>query len=205
MTQDTYSLTPLRRSLYRYAVDLFVFLLDKVQQHRKPYRCNDGDVRAWNKFVDYYTTKGVHIGQDFVKSFAEYGIQSWFNDDCTETQKHNCRFSWIFGLAAIRRYNKFGAKGNARIVRNVLKQTVQISYRHASAAKDMYRTVRKSEERFKSEFFNTKRGLAWCIANTTLYFHRSSLCALCNYKAECKEELKNNYPKIHKLRGYDDR
>ena len=35
--------------------------------------------------------------------------------------------------------------------------------------------------------------------------HRSPLCASCEYKEECKDILKDNYPKIYKLRGYDDR
>lgn len=205
MIQDVCSVKPKKRSLYRYAVDIFIFLLDKVQRRRKPYRCNDMDVRAWNKFIDYYTERNVYIGKDFIKSFAEYGIQSWFNDDCTETQKHNCRFSWIFSSAAIRRYSKFGVERNVRIVRSSLKKNIKIKYKHKSLTDEMYVTLRNSEERLKSEFHNTKRGLTWCVANTTLYFHRSPLCASCEYKAECKDILKDNYPKIYKLRGYDDR
>jgi hypothetical protein len=193
---------PKKRVLYRYAVDIFVALLKQVQYRKVGYRCNDADVNAWNRFVDYY--KDIYIGEDFIKSFAQYGIQSWFNSDMTESQRQNVRFSWVFGLSAIKRWNALGAEKNARIVRKYLKTDYDIKTdKVTSLLKTVYLKLRPVEEKFKQQYHNRKRGLEWCIANTTLYFHHSALCAACTYKVECKEILKSNYPKIYKLRGYD--
>lgn len=196
-------IAPKKRTLYRYAVDIFVELLNKVQKRNKPYRCNDQDVQSWNLFVEYY--KDVNIGNDFVKSYVQYGIQSWFNPDMDELQKRNCRFSWIFGTKAIERYNKFGHKKNAAIVRNCIKKDFDIKTdKKIGELKSVFLSVRRQEECFKSEFFNTKKALKWCIANTSLYYHKSSYCASCEFKVECKELLRLNYPKIYKVRGYDE-
>lgn len=196
------SVIPKKRILYRYAVDIFVALLNQVQHRCKDYRCNDQDVRAWNSFVDYYSN--TNIGEDFIKRFAEYGIQSWFNPAMNEIQKHRCRFAWIFGLPAIKRWNKLGAETNIRITRSCLKTEFDIKHDDIkSNLNNAYSALRNSEELLKQRYYNRKRGLEWCIANTTLFFHKSTLCASCIHKLECKKILKINYPKIYKLRGYD--
>lgn len=196
------SVTPKKRILYRYAVDIFVALLKQVQYRVKEYRCNDQDVRAWNTFVDYYSN--TNIGEDFIRKFAEYGIQSWFNPDMTEIQKHRCRFAWIFGAAAIKRWNALGMDANVRLTRIGLRSKFEIKGKKIeSQLSSAYSSVRVSEERLKQGYYNRKRGLDWCIANTTLFFHKSPLCASCIYKIDCKKILKVNYPKIYKLRGYD--
>lgn len=196
------SVTPKKRILYRYAVDIFVALLQQVQHRTKSYRCNDQDVLAWNKFVEYY--ENVYIGEEFIKTFAQYGIQSWFNPSMSETQKANCRFSWIFLAAAIKRWNALGAETNVNITRKCLKTIYEIGdNKIRSQLSNVYNQIRNSEERLKERYHNRKRGLEWCIANTTLYFHRSSFCASCIHKLDCKKILKLNYPKIYKLRGYD--
>ena len=66
-------------------------------------------------------------------------------------------------------------------------------------------SIRPAEEQFKADYHNTKRGFLWCIANTTLYFHKSPKCATCNFKNECKELLKQEFPKIYVKRGYGEK
>lgn len=195
-------IAPKKRILYRYAVDIFIALLNQVQYRVKEYKCNDQDVRAWNNFVDYY--KNTNIGEDFIRKFAEYGIQSWFNPDMDDVQKHRCRFAWIFGLAAIKRWNALGTETNVKLTRIGLKSEFDIKGdKIKSILNNAYSQIRTSEELLKQRYYNRKRGLDWCIANTTLFFHRSTLCASCIHKIECKKVLKINYPKIYKLRGYD--
>lgn len=196
------SAIPKKRTLYRYAVDIFIALLNQVQYRVKEYKCNDNDVNAWNAFVDYY--KNTNIGEDFIRKFAEYGIQSWFNPESTAIQKHRCRFSWIFGTAAIKRWNALGVETNVRLTRSCLRSEFNIKDRKFLSCLDKaYLSVRVSEESLKQRFYNRKRGLEWCMANTSLFFHKSTLCASCIHKIDCKKILKFNYPKIYKLRGYD--
>jgi len=193
------------RRLYKYAVDLFIELLTQVQGKRsKPYRCNDADTNAWRDWCAYYEEKGVKIGEDFIRRYIEYGLQSWFNDSMTETQKYNVRFSWVFGKAAIKRWNALPANARQYYVRNQLKKDYKVQRKKGCSQRlsSLLKKVRPIEEKFKNEYLNTPRGLLWCKANTTLYNHKSSACAMCNYKVECKEMLLLNMPSVYKLRGY---
>lgn len=198
---------PKKRSLYRYAVDEFVDMIHVLQKRQVSYKCNDQDVNGWNKFVDYYTEQNIEIDKSFVYNFLKYGLQSWFNPSCTELQKRNCRFSWVFGNEAIKRYNALNMKARADVVRKGVQVDLRehIKIKTTTDASLVYLSVRKSEENLKQEFHNTKRGMTWCIANTSLFFHKSSLCASCIYKVDCKQILKDNFPKVYKLRGYDKR
>lgn len=193
------------RSLYKYAVDLFIELLNKVQDSRmKPYRCNDNDTAAWDVFCDYCKDNKIVMSEEFIRKFIEYGLQSWFNDDVEYTKRQNVRFSWVFGSAAIKRWNALPADARAYCVRSCLKKKYDIKRRKESSKRlsSLLTKVRDVEERFKSEYLNTPRGLLWCKANTTLFLHKSPSCAVCEYKDECKEILRVNMPNVYKLRGY---
>jgi len=193
-----------RRQLYKFAVDLFIELLTQVQGKRsKPYRCNANDTNAWNAWCKYYDDKGVVIGEELVRKYIEYGLQSWFNPDIQYTQRMNVRFSWIFGSAAIQRWNALPSSVRQFYVTSSLKKDYVIKRKVKSKRlTSLLLRVRPIEEKFKHEYLNTKRGLLWCKANTTLYLHKSSACAICDYKDECKEMLKNNMPNVYRLRGY---
>ena len=193
-----------RQRLFRYAVDLFVQLLEQVTNRKRiNYTCNDADTICWNNFMDTFSDR---IGEDFIRKFCEYGIQSWFNDGTERDYSRSVRFTWIFGKSAIERWKKYDIETNVYITRIGIKKNHKINVirKHTEIPK-IVSALRKTEEKFKAEFHNTRRGLLWCIANTTLYFHKSSLCATCNYKNECKKLLKQEYPKIYLRRGYGER
>ena len=192
-----------KQRLFRFAVDLFITLLRQVTKRENiPYRCNDADVKAWNVFIDTFGD----IGEEFVRTFTEYGIQSWFNSGSERDYSHSVRFSWIFGGAAIKRWNALNADARTFVVRSSLKTEHKINtLKHQSQLSELLTKVRPSEEKFKAEFHNTNRGLLWCVANTTLYFHRSGQCATCKFKEQCKDILKQEYPKIYKARGYGNK
>ena len=172
------------RRLYRYAVDLFIELLRQVQGKRmKPYRCNDNDTSSWITFCDYCKENKILVTEEFIRKFIEYGLQSWFNVDTSYTQKQNVRFSWI--LTQLKKdYKVQRKKGGSQRLSSLLTK------------------VRPIEEKFKSEYLNSPRGLLWCKANTTLFLHKSPSCAICDFKDECKEILRVNMPNVYKLRGY---
>lgn len=189
-----------KQRLFRFAVDLFIELLKQVTKRQNvPYRCNDADVVAWNTFVDTFG----EVGEEFVRKFVEYGIQSWFNSGAERDYSRSVRFSWIVGGAAIKRWNALNAETRTWCVRKSLKAEHKINtLNHRSELSELLNKVRPHEEEFKREYYNTNRGLLWCIANTSLYFHRSALCATCKFKTECKDTLKREYPRVYKIRGY---
>ena len=190
-----------KQRLFRFAVDLFIELLQQVTKRKNiPYRCNDADSASWDKFVE---TFGDNIGEEFIRKFVEYGVQSWFNSGSTRDYSRAVRFSWIVGSAAIKRWNALDAETHTWCVRSSLKREHKINtLKHKSQISELLTKVRPAEEAFKTEFHNTNRGLAWCIANTSLFFHKSGLCTTCEFKENCKEILRIEYPTVYKLRGY---
>ena len=192
-----------KQRLFRFSVDLFIELLEQVTKRKVNYRCNDADVSSWNKFIETY---GDGIGEEFLRKYIEYGIQSWFNSGSERDYSRAVRFSWIVGSAAIKRWNALNAETRTFVVRSSLKTEHKINtLKHRSQLSELLTKVRPSEEKFKAEFHNTNRGLLWCVANTTLYFHRSSQCVTCLFKEQCKDSLKKEYPKIYKARGYGNK
>lgn len=191
-----------RQQLFRYAVDKFIEILEQVTNRRVNYKCNAQDTQSWENFMNTFTDS---IGEEFVRNFLQYGIQSWFNDGTEKDYSRQVRFSWIFGKAAIERWKKNDIKTNIFITRKGLKQRYDIKLiENKSDIPTVVNSLRAVEENFKSEYHNARRGFAWCIANTTLYFHKSSKCVTCKFKEECKGILKNEYPKIYNQRGYGE-
>lgn len=194
-------LTRKQRRLFRYAVDLFIELLRKVAKNTCDYRCNDADERAFETFLQEYPS----AGETFVRDFLLYQFQSWFNDGSEKDYTHSIRVSWCFGKPAVARWKSNSAGTNAFIVRKGLKSRVNVASNHLSKERSaVFLAVRKTEEKYKAEFYGDKRGLLWCRANTTLYYHKSSYCAACVFKNECKTMLQESYPAIYKLRGYGE-
>jgi len=191
-----------RQRLFRYAVDTFIELLGQVTKRKVNYKCNNSDTECWKYFMSVYPS----VGEDFVRKFVEYGIQSWFNDGSEKDYSRQVRFSWVFGKSAINRWNKCSISTNVYITRACLKKKYNINVtKKQTNISEIITSVRSVEEKFKSDYHNTKRGFLWCIANTTLYFHKSSKCATCVFKKECKELLKQEYVKIYFKRGYGER
>ena len=106
-----------KQRLFRFAVDLFIELLKQVTKRQNvPYRCNNADVVAWNTFVDTFG----EVGEEFVRKFVEYGIQSWFNSGAERDYSRSVRFSWIVGGAAIKRWNALNAETRTWYLRCML-------------------------------------------------------------------------------------
>jgi hypothetical protein len=146
------------------------------------------------------------IGEEFVRKFCEYGIQSWFNSGAKKDYSREIRFNWVFGKTAIARWKKYDIDTNVYITRIGLKKDHKINViKKKTEIPALISTIRPAEEKFKAAYHNTNRGFLWCIANTTLYFHKSSKCATCKFKNECKELLKKEYPKIYVKRGYGEK
>lgn len=195
----------MNRRLYKFSVDLFLEYLSKVQGKRmRVYRCNDNDVNSWNYFCKFFQEKKVAITEEFIRKFVEYGMHSWFNKDVGYTYQKNVRFSWIFGSGAIKRWYKLPPSARQYYVNSELKKNYNVKRKKTSSPllSKLLDRVRPIEERFKQEYLNTPRGLLWCTANTTLFLHKSPTCTICEFKDECKENLRRNMPNVYKLRGY---
>lgn len=193
------------KKLYRESVDLFIEILESITKKKHNYRCNDADVKAFQVFCDSFDTNV--IGMSFIKKYLEYQFQSWFNTGMEKDYSRTVRFSWMFGQKAIKRWRVFSPETNAKIVTSHIKKLGIYKAKVVRETKipELILKVRSVEENFKREYHNTKRGFAWCVANTTLYNHKSSLCVRCVFKNDCKEVLKEQYPKVFIKRGYGEK
>ena len=187
--------------LFRFAVDLFCSTLKQVTKRDFEYRCNKADIQSWDTFCETY---GERIGENFIRDFNDYGFQTWFNDTCRKDYSKSIHFNWIYGKKGIQRYNKVSASARKYYVRKELKTNYKVHTGKCDNDATIFNTIRESEERFKEEYHNTQRGLLWCVANTTLYFHKSVHCTTCQFKDDCKLTLKQTMPRIYKLRGYGE-
>lgn len=194
-----------RENSFRVAMRIFLSLLQDVGIKGK-YKPDGGERNVWEKFMQEF---GTNIGEDFIRQFAQFGFNYYFGDG-QNRYTVSVRFNWIFGSGMIGRWKKAKSKAQISGIRKSISRGLKSRYRLNTRRKneDMTRIVtevREIEEKFKSEFLNTKRGLPWCVANTTLYNHRSRVCLSCIYKSDCKEVLKTEYPGIWKTRGYGER
>ncbi len=189
------------RTLYRQTVDRFINYLSRVYKRKTEYRCNAQDVTAWNNWVEYY---GKSVGRDLAWKYLDYGFQSWFNADF-DSETHAIRFSWIYGKPAIKRWEKLGQKLNVEIAERDVKAKYKLYEVEVfgSRLRATLTAVRPFEEQFRGQYLNTKRGLANCVANTTLYQPNSPTCKLCKVKSNCKAILKRNYPRVYKARDLE--
>lgn len=186
-----------KRQLFRYAVDTFISTLEKVTKRKVSYKCNTADTTAWSNFITEYPT----VGEEFVLKFLQFGFQNWFDDNDVD-HTYKIRFNWIFGKQAVKRWNKNSITTNVYLTRKGIKSKCNISVDNKSKVPDWLGELRTAEECFKQKYHNTKRGFLWCVANTTLYHHRSNWCVGCDYKEDCKRLLLQEYPKIYVKRGY---
>ena len=189
------------RKLYHYAVDTFVELLSQIRGKKIRYKCSDTDFANWDFFAFQY--RNVNIGESYVREFIEFGLNYWYVVKQRDPRVSSCRFMNIFNKAMLARWDKLHPEFRTKIIRTELKQEYDIKIKKSSRISELVNQVRTGEERFKAQYHNKKKGLAWCIANTSLYFHKSSLCATCENKSICKDELKRQYPKVYKMRGYE--
>jgi len=193
-----------QQKLFRTAVDLFINLAKQVTKRKTMnYQCTDADVKSFEMFLEEF---GDDIGENFLREFGEFNIRFFFTDD--EKQYDNSRsirFNWVYGKSSIRRWNKVNKRERVRVVRKDIKKRVKINVvKKSSSMALMLNSLKPVEENFKAQFHNTKKGLSWCVANTTLYFHKSALCVSCNFRDNCKEILRTEFPKVYNIRGYGE-
>lgn len=189
---------------YKYAVDLFLKTLGSVtgKTHRK-YMSNKNDREAWRKWREHYGDKSHD--RSFIRDFVQFGINTFFTTNTGVDYTYSIRFSWVVGGEAIERWEHNDRHTNVYLVQTGIKKKFGVKDGEGTADSvlpTVVNTVRLGEENFKKKFHNTSRGLMWCVANTTLYFHESVYCQSCSFSEQCRTLLRENYPKIYRKRGY---
>jgi hypothetical protein len=206
--EEAFNLTALIYQEYYRQVTLnqdYVFELDEAGKKKK----------VINKFLDFvdekYSLKS--IGLEYLVNFIESGFNLYFDAKHLKYGVRSIQIEWIIGSKAIERYEKIKDIDNKyfrknRKIRQDIKLRVLDKFKHSSlpnrqAIKQLLTDGNvEFYEAEKQRFYDTAEGLAWCMLNTTLYNHKSSLCEACTNRNKCKQILGENYPKLYQLRGY---
>lgn len=192
-------------SLYRYAVRLLVDVLYQMGcDMRQTFRVNDTDIHTWNHFVERYPS----ATQDFVRRFILFQLQCRYGERSRVDRKalSRTRLTWMVSKAAIKSWEKTYPTSATRFTAKGLKSRFDVStLKIESELPALLIRLIDREEKAKEAFYGENKGFAWCIMNTTLYHHRSPLCATCKFKEQCKKILGKNYPLVYKIRGYAER
>lgn len=171
---------------------------------------------ALDRFVDYVEKRHEleSIGVDWLVDFIELSFHWWYKRKLHDDYGHtSIKLNWIIGTQALARYEKMGDKRwLAMLLQSRIRKDVGLGVRRKlnrvspTAIQDNQAWLllaETEEEDEKRRLYNKPEGLFWCKANTTLFNHVSPLCAGCNNRTRCKELLKIEFPKLYRLRGYE--
>jgi len=191
---------------FRYAVDTFTSTLRLVKGiSRFGYKATPVDEKSFQNWFSKYST----AGETFIRYWIEYQV-NYYNTDAVKAREQKLKASniilmtWIFGQKAIKRWEKsFKETNSSRVAQNIGQFKEFAKSKLSKFANQAVIELSVGEEHEKRRYLNGKLGLAYCIMQTTLYNHKSTICLSCNYKQHCKEALKDNYPAVYKIRGYD--
>lgn len=132
-----------------------------------------------------------------------YLIYQWsYWEDCNiQSFNKKVNFSFIYGEKAFQRYIYRNVEfdyqmyeNNSLLIKYSINETDFFSLFKKITEKNTYQNPHKSIKH------NTEEGFNNCILLTTLYDPLDSSCINCNFKYNCKEILKVNYPRIYKSR-----
>lgn len=155
--------------------------------------------------IELHKNVGLHsVGPRYIYDFLIYQFNYWHN----KKVKFGDRITVVrvLGKKSIRRwfdrredfswYNAYKDMSQYGLTLKMLSKFKQ---------KKLTTHIKLSqfEEQEKKRFYNTQQGFRNCIEQTTLYNHKSKLCAVCINNRICKQLLKANYPAIYIDRGCD--
>lgn len=151
--------------------------------------------------IENFATKFGKLQKTNLKSYMLYQFRIY------KDRGKVIQLNWILGNKSLERWNDRSKKQkkyitliNNKDLRNYKKKKLKIE----NEIQDSYFIeLNEIEEKEKELFFNTDKCFVNCSLNTTLYNHKSKFCMNCKFKDKCKKELKNKYPKIYKMRGYE--
>jgi len=195
----------MKKSELRLIVNLFKYYYSSVLNVTNyRFKITDSKEKTIENFVRDIKelSKTKVLQEDYLRQYFEFQFNHWYKYDSKSSVKA-IQIEWIVGKKAIARWKKVDKKIIGFIVRKNLKTDVKLKSRLVKENwDDLLLNLNPVEEDEKVRFFGTVKGFYNCLLATTLYNHKSPLCMKCPKIKECKEELKLQYPKIYKKRGY---
>lgn len=172
------------------------------------------DILAENKYVvekkseDYaktfLTLLGKHyhsttLRSDFLWLYLVFQFNYWQGVELRSFDRR-MKFSFIFGRKAFKRYLERDQEFDWVLQGCEVSRAVSRVKFNKKFSVIEKRDTPNVESIHRSRFLNKEAGLGNCLALTTLYDPEDNNCKQCNFKGECKELLRMNYPKFYRKR-----
>lgn len=154
------------------------------------------DEKILSKFV---ISIGSNVGEEFMYKYMCYQFYYWHNLD-TKFGKGNILLAWVIGDKAYGRYiinksnhwksysttlfEKFGVR------RSDLITDANTWISGNSAHEDVDKLL----------YYNTDKGLLFCVDYTSMYNPKSGICTVCDNRNSCINIMKGKYPTIYNKR-----
>lgn len=200
----------------RKIIDLFKFFylnITKVSDYRMI--VNDS---LETKIVDFCDRIRTHtnsnsIQEDYLNQYFEFQFNRHYKKRGVRGGRlkgGGIKLSWIICDKSFKEWENSEEfkRLTSWIVRKNLKTDISFKEKkkHVKfSEKDLiFLRVNLSEELEKSYLNGKPEQLTSCEKFTFMYFHESKICSVCGFKEECKDKLREKYPKIYKIRGYED-
>jgi hypothetical protein len=152
-------------------------------------------------------SKSPIISPGFLFEFLAYQFEYQLKYGKFSVERNRVMLNWITGEKPVKRWWNKPVSYKYYIQKNVLgpygitKNDI-FNYAGVDQENDQVKLL-QHEETERGKFYNSIRGLAWCIEATSLYHPGSKWCKDCFNKNPCKILLKDNYPDLAELRGVE--
>lgn len=206
-------------TLERICREVFSYFYEKIYKSPCSSSLLDSErtLKAYSAFCKILTTKyDKSANVEYVWSYVLFQFGRYYNAIKENTLKDpsgKITPMMVFGKSAYTVFEDRRVEMDFMLERSPLITVEQISKREFSFRKGIeFTNIDKPIEKQLSNFYRdpvkaiASRGegaLETCIDSTDLYNDQDISCQRCIDHKECKEMLKDMYPKIYKERGYE--
>lgn len=196
------------RKDFRLVVDTYNFFYKTInKKENNVLKMFPSRIKAIENFIEKFKNEfSVNFLQkDILDRYFEWSFNYWLDKENSKYGNKGIQIEWIISNASITRWKQ----ANKKYVTYILGKTIRkkFNYEKRKGYKEnwdnIFLKINPLEEIEKEKFHNTQKGYMNCSIFTTLYNHKSSNCLKCKYSINCKDNLKNEYPKLFKKRGYE--
>ena len=165
------------------------------------------------KFATVVCSLVDDIGEDICKQYLSYAFGKYAGRKNHKGIENAFPMGWIISANLFREFLSTPGWIKASNDRKITAERKKFSKLGVKEIKSKFRKNEEWEERArlisnisileeneKKRFYNSIKGFAWCIDNTTLINPNSEICLNCKFEKSCKETLKDNYPNYFKIR-----
>jgi hypothetical protein len=186
------------------------FYKQKYRDYKYSFKTTKTTESVCNSFLQLVDKKySLHcVGASFLWDYFLFQFQYW--EDLTLTNKFSDKIvlGWIVGKKAFQRWQERDKEFDWQIETYSIIATYELDKKYLlqcnTCEKPKIENPKSvpydSSKPLRRQFHNTNKGFATCLEFTTLFDPKDISCIKCQFRTDCKELLKVNYPQLYKER-----